>query len=258
MKCYATKIIELAIEELGYIEKASNNNLESKTENTGNANWNKFANFIDENFPNFYNGKKNGYAWCDIFVDYLFLKTFGYENALRLLCQPEFSYGAGCNMSLNYYNAQGRFKKSPIKGSQIFFSYKNDSTINHTGIVIDFDENNVYTIEGNSNERVAKREYKLSDKTIVGYGIPNYDKENDNENKKTLQEIAQEVLAGKWGNGAERKQKLVEAGYSFEEIQKIVNGIIGTPDEIIPATDTFEVTVDTNKYSKIVIHLGDI
>lgn len=42
--------------------------------------------------------------------------------------------------------------------------------------------------------------------------------------KKSNEEIAKEVLAGKWGNGAERKQRLTEAGYVYNAIQTIVNG----------------------------------
>lgn len=42
--------------------------------------------------------------------------------------------------------------------------------------------------------------------------------------KKSNEEIANEVLAGKWGNGDERKKKLAAAGYDYEAIQKIVNG----------------------------------
>lgn len=41
--------------------------------------------------------------------------------------------------------------------------------------------------------------------------------------KKSDEEIAREVIAGKWGNGAERKQKLTAAGYNPTAIQKIVN-----------------------------------
>ena len=41
--------------------------------------------------------------------------------------------------------------------------------------------------------------------------------------KKTNDEIADEVLAGKWGNGKERKAKLEAAGYNYKEVQKIVN-----------------------------------
>lgn len=42
-------------------------------------------------------------------------------------------------------------------------------------------------------------------------------------NKKTNSQIADEVIAGKWGNGDERKQRLKKAGYDYDAIQKIVN-----------------------------------
>ena len=41
--------------------------------------------------------------------------------------------------------------------------------------------------------------------------------------KKTNEEIAKEVIQGKWGVGSERKKKLTEAGYNYSEIQAIVN-----------------------------------
>lgn len=41
--------------------------------------------------------------------------------------------------------------------------------------------------------------------------------------KKSNTEIAKEVIQGKWGNGAERRNKLEKAGYSYSDVQKIVN-----------------------------------
>lgn len=41
--------------------------------------------------------------------------------------------------------------------------------------------------------------------------------------KKSNEEIAKEVLAGKWGNGAVRKKRLKDAGYNYSVIQAIVN-----------------------------------
>lgn len=41
--------------------------------------------------------------------------------------------------------------------------------------------------------------------------------------KKTVTEIAKEVIAGKWGNGDERKKKLKAAGYDPSKVQKKVN-----------------------------------
>ena len=41
--------------------------------------------------------------------------------------------------------------------------------------------------------------------------------------KKSIEEIALEVIAGKWGNGNERKKLLESAGYTYSEVQKKVN-----------------------------------
>jgi N-acetyl-anhydromuramyl-L-alanine amidase AmpD len=41
--------------------------------------------------------------------------------------------------------------------------------------------------------------------------------------KKSNKEIAKEVIAGKWGNGTQRKAKLEAAGYNYTTIQNIVN-----------------------------------
>ena len=42
---------------------------------------------------------------------------------------------------------------------------------------------------------------------------------------KTVEEIAKEVLAGKWGNGSDRTKRLTAAGYDPKEIQKAVNAM---------------------------------
>ena len=44
--------------------------------------------------------------------------------------------------------------------------------------------------------------------------------------KKSVDELAREVIAGKWGNGATRKQKLTAAGYDYSAVQKRVNELL--------------------------------
>lgn len=44
--------------------------------------------------------------------------------------------------------------------------------------------------------------------------------------KKTNEEIAKEVIAGKWGNGQARKDKLAAAGYDYKTIQTLVNKLL--------------------------------
>lgn len=53
-----------------------------------------------------------------------------------------------------------------------------------------------------------------------------YEVEETRQDKKTVDEVAQEVIEGKWGNNPERKQKLEEAGYNYEEIQTKVNELM--------------------------------
>lgn len=42
---------------------------------------------------------------------------------------------------------------------------------------------------------------------------------------KSIEEIAKEVKAGKWGNGADRQKSLIDAGYNYEEVRKAVNAL---------------------------------
>ena len=44
--------------------------------------------------------------------------------------------------------------------------------------------------------------------------------------KKTVTELAKEVIQGKWGNGSERKQKLTKAGYDYQTVQAEVNRLM--------------------------------
>ena len=229
------KVIKVALDEVGYLEKKTNKQLDDKTANAGYGNYTKYARDLD-NIKNFYNGKKNGYSWCDIFVDWCFVQVYGSEKAKDVLYQPDKSTGAGCKYSMNFYKNKKRFYKTPKKGDQIFFRRGNEIT--HTGLVYKVDNAKVYTIEGNTSSAsgvvanggaVVKKSYNLTSSYIAGYGRPNYGSETNEEKQtitkplKSTNEIVKEVLAGKWGNGDNRKKKLIAAGYDYQEIQKRVN-----------------------------------
>ena len=71
--------------------------------------------------------------------------------------------------------------------------------------------------------------------------------------RKTNQQVALEVIAGHWGNGIERRQKLEAAGYSYAAIQSIVNAVMAggqVPPEQAPAgpENMLHVEFDTKKY----------
>lgn len=49
---------------------------------------------------------------------------------------------------------------------------------------------------------------------------------SDDANVKSNTTLAREVIQGLWGNGADRKKRLTDAGYDYTAIQKIVNSIL--------------------------------
>lgn len=175
-------VIKIARAEVNYLEKKSNSNLDDKTANAGNKNYTKYARDLDK-ISGFYNGKKNGFAWCDVFVDWCFVQAYGVENAKKLLCQPDKSCGAGCNSSMKYYKAKKQFYAVPKPGDQIFFYNSALTEASHTGLVYAADKNYVYTIEGNTSSAsgvvanggcVREKKYKLNYNRIAGYGRPDY------------------------------------------------------------------------------------
>jgi len=166
-------VVSLAEAEVGYHEKESNAQLDDPDGNSGGNNWTKYARDLDA-LPNFYNGQKNGYAWCDIFVDWCFVHIFGEELGRKMLYQPEKSAGAGCLYSANYYKQNSAFHRTnPRVGDQIFFSYS-PGEYSHTGIVVDVNGNTITTVEGNTSDSVGRRTYETNNRSIAGYGTPNW------------------------------------------------------------------------------------
>ena len=259
MANYASELIKVAEAEVGYLEKETNKNLDSKKANAGDENYTKYARDFDTKYPNFYNTKKNGYAWCDVFVDWCFCKAFGVNEALKLLGQPLKSYGAGCTWSARYFEKIGCFSRKPQVGAQIFFKDSKGEPC-HTGIVYKLDANYVYTIEGNTSSAsgvvanggaVAKKKYALNYSRIYGYGLPKYDKEpvkqqtttaTANKSTATVKQWQVAAIAdgfkfpkygadGEWGaeciavaKQAVLKQRLT---YKYRNLTKIVQKAVG-------------------------------
>jgi len=190
--CTPDRVIQIAKNERDYYEKKTDNVdfLYSKDQNKGNNNYTKYAHDIKQRYSGIYGGdSKQGYAWCDVFVDWCFIKAYGYNDALRLTCQTGTTGGAGCWNSMSYYGNQyhdigsGKNLYYPEPGDQIFFWGHNNE--GHTGIVISRNGNVVTTIEGNTygdgdyNERVMQKTYNLSLSSdlakIRGVGRPKYD-----------------------------------------------------------------------------------
>ncbi len=59
--------------------------------------------------------------------------------------------------------------------------------------------------------------------------------------KKSVDEIAKEVINGKWGNGADRKNRLNAAGYDYNAVQAKVNALLGQKAAPAPAKKSNDV-----------------
>ena len=82
---------------------------------------------------------------------------------------------------------------------------------------------------GNGTERKEKLEaagYNYAEVQAIVNERAGNKTENKADNKKSIAEIAQEIVAGKWGNGSERKQRLEAAGYNYAEVQAKVNEML--------------------------------
>lgn len=168
MKSNIDTVIQYALDEVGYIEKKSNAELDNKTANVGANNFTKY-------------GKAqgcNGQPWCDAFIDYCFINALGKQEAQKLLC----GFSNYTPTSAQYFKEKGLFVTSqPQRGDIIFF--KNSTRICHTGLVIEVDRLRVSTVEGNTSKGgfdangggVFVKSYDLLNSRIAGYGRPNYD-----------------------------------------------------------------------------------
>lgn len=279
MANYASKLIKVAEAEVGYLEKETNKSLDSKTANAGDNNYNKYARDFDTKYINFYNGKKNGFAWCDVFVDWCFVSAFGVNEALKLLGQPLKSCGAGCTWSANYFKQIGCFSSKPAVGAQIFFKDSKGEPC-HTGLVYKIDSNYVYIIEGNTSNAsgvvanggaVAKKKYTINYSRIYGYGIPKYDKEpvkqqtttaTANKSTATVKQWQVAAIAdgfkfpkygadGSWGKECETvaqnailKKRLF---YKYKNLTKIAQKAVGVKADGLFGNDTKKAVIAYQK-----------
>lgn len=254
---------------------------------SGSSKSSKYSKLLDS--VSWYNYKKNGYAnWCACFYDAGILENASdyddIDEVRALVYEPNVdNCGAGCAQKIDYYKAAGAWYPHKVKGcpaqigDEIFFGsddYKSSSNplgAYHTGAVIDWDNNGLYTAEGNTNGTgdVSQRFYSYSDSRILGFGRPDWTGNEPELEKpvedqkpeptepeptpapvepdkpsKSVDELAHEVIDGKWGNGKERAKKLTEAGYDYQAVQDRVNEILGVGSK--PSSSKRQYTVKVN------------
>lgn len=128
------KLILIAKNEIGYLEKKSNIQLDDKTTNAGSNNYTKYWRDIKPSYQ--------GQPWCAAFVSWCFMKAFGLDKAKKLLKHWPYVYCPTMSelFTLNSY---------PKIGDIVIFYH--NGTFTHTGLVTAVIGDKFYTIEGNTS-----------------------------------------------------------------------------------------------------------
>lgn len=127
-------LITVAKNEIGYLEKATNAQLDSKTANAGYNNYTKYWRDI---YPAY-----QGQAWCACFISWIMMTTFGLKTAKKLLKHWPYVY---CPSMRDYFTLYA----NPQVGDIVIF--KHNGVFTHTGFVIEVQGDKFKTIEGNTS-----------------------------------------------------------------------------------------------------------
>ena len=203
------KVLSLARSQVGYTEVGDNQT--------------KYAQQFDYD-SRLYGFDMNGLAWCDYFVDWLFIHCFGFEIGSAMLYQYAGCAGAACANSAQYFRNNGAFFSTPEVGDQIFFYYS--GAINHTGIVESVNGNTVVTIEGNSSDGVRRNTYNLSNSIIAGYGRPRWkyaDAAKEDASAEELDAVCVAISEEPDLRVGQNVLKFGSVGYLVTALQSILN-----------------------------------
>lgn len=170
-------------------------------------------------------------AWCATFVSAVAIRC-GLTEIIPTEC--------GCGQMVELFRAMGEWQESdsrtPAPGDVIFYDWDDSRTgdcmgwPDHVGIVEGVDGGKITVIEGNKNNAVGRRVLAVDGRYIRGYGVPRYEEESGADaagsGAKSVAAVAKEVVAGAWGNGTERKERLTAAGYDYQAVQSQVNALL--------------------------------
>lgn len=184
--------------------------------------------YFNEVKPFGHTAKKSD-PWCGEFVSACAIQAFGKTQAKKF-----FPLSAACVYIVNKAKEMNIWVESdkyiPEAGDWILYDWDdtgkgdNKNKPDHVGIVEYYKAGYIHVIEGNKHDKCARRKIRIDGKYIRGFVTPDYDRIK--VGKKSNEDIAKEVIAGKWGNGAERKKKLTAAGYDYNKVQAIVNKLM--------------------------------
>ena len=216
------KVIAIAKAEVGYLEKKSNSQLDSKTANAGSANYTKYGRDMHKLYPSVMDFPA---YWCDAFVDWCFYKAYGVTNAKKLLGGNFDDYTvASCQL----YKNKNALDTTPSVGAQVFFTKNGQvSGCHHTGIVYKVDKTYFYTIEGNTSGAsgvvsngggVAYKKYSImAYKGKVLFGHPKYDKKVSNKSNDKKNDSSKKTNSSNTSNTKKKTTKKVADAKSFSK-----------------------------------------
>ena len=221
------EVVELLEGEVGYLEKKSNAQLDSKTANAGYNNYTKYTRDIDAAGIN--DAKYQGQAWCCSLAIWPELHLAGAAEVRKRFCLPQPSQckAYNCLWLAGYFHSAGAWYAEPQVGDFIFFRTARYSYA-HVGRVVAVEGSTVYTVEGNTSGAsgvvangggVCRKSYQRGSVNIVGYGRPGWaDGEQDGGGKKEDVKLDMQVRMLKRGRkGADVKTlqaALIAYGYS--------------------------------------------
>lgn len=168
-------------------------------------------------------------AWCAVFVYYCLAQTGG-KNLMagcanKAYCPTIWNWGVAKGYSVNKWG-------TAKEGDLVLFDWELDGVCDHIGFIIkDNGNGTVTTVEGNtsnvSNGNGGCVQIRTRSKNVIkGYLRLPYRKTASSSKKKSISEVAKEVVAGKWGSGNDRKKRLTNAGYDYSAVQKKVNELL--------------------------------
>lgn len=170
--------------------------------------------------------------WCDCFVSACAIKA----NAVDIIGTE-----VGCEKHIEIFKQKGIWIEDgsvkPKVGDIILFNWDesaqpNNGHADHIGFVEQVNGNTIICIEGNMSSKVGRRTINVGWGYIRGFARPKYAASSASVTKpakKTLDQIAKEVIQGAWGTGAARKSALTKAGYDYTAVQNKVNELLKSP-----------------------------
>lgn len=134
------KIIAEALKWVGYMEKKTNANLEDFKKNAGYNNFTYFGDWLKKNIGAPY---ANGVAWCDMYLDYVFIQALGVTRAKQLLG----GWSAYTPTSSNNLKKSGATQVAPkdSKAGDIVF-FKNSTRICHIALSLGTDVEEIVSV----------------------------------------------------------------------------------------------------------------